>query len=179
MIEFELANHGRARVWIDELPPVEPLSSDASWRQESIDGAKKQAFHKRVVVELFQPFGATFHYGLLGAEFQANASDELVVTVSVDTSNPKIPYVDSLASKVDEVVVGSTHEYAESILTSLRHQPSELLPRGQLKFTFMAHSAVGSARIVFEKLASAVIRLLVRIEPVQGADEMAKIFKRT
>jgi hypothetical protein len=179
MIEFELAKRGKARVWIDELPPVESLSSVLSWRQEGFGGAKGQAFHKRVVVEFFQPFGATFHYGLLGAEFQASASDELVVAVSIDTPSPKIPYIDSLAIKVDEVVVGSTPEYAEAVLTSLLHQPAELLPSGQLKFTFMAHGAVGSARVVFEKLASAVIRLLVRIEPLQGGDEMAEILKET
>jgi len=179
MIEFELAKHGRARVWIDELPSVEPLSSDSSWRQEGFASAKRKTFHKRVVVEFFQPFGATFHYGLLGAEFHANTSDELVVAVSIDALSPRIPYIDSLAAKVDEVEVGSTPEYAEAVLTSLRHQPAELLPSGQLKFTFMAHSAVGSARIVFEKLTSAVIRLLVRGEPLQGEDEMAEILKGT
>lgn len=177
MIDIEITKRGRARVWIDESPSVEPLSSEVFLRQEGLPTGKRQAFHKRVVIELFQPFGATFHYGLLGTELQVNAGSELLVAVPIDTPNPKIPYVDSLAAKVDDVVIGSTPEFAEAVLASLRRLPSELLPSGQLNFTFMAHGAVGSAQIIFEKLAAAVVQLLIRIEPPQGEGDMAEILK--
>jgi hypothetical protein len=177
MIDIEFSNHGRARVWVDELPPVERLSNDVSWHQESFADAKGQAFHKRVVVELFQPFGATFHYGLLGAELQENGSNELFVSVPTDSPSLTIPYVGALAAKVDEVVMGSMPEFADAILTSLRHLPAELLPSGQLTFTYMAHGAVGSARVVFEKLATAAVRLLMKIDAPRGEDEMLEILQ--
>lgn len=177
MIDIEFSKRGRARVWVDELPPVGSLSSEVFLRHEGFRAAAQQVFHKRVIVELFQPFGATFHYGLLGAELQENESGELIVAVPADTPRPQIPFVGSLAAKVDEVVIGSTSEFAEAVLASLGNLPAELLPSGQLTFTYMAHGAVGSAGIVFGKLAAAVVRLLVMIEPPQGEAEMVEILK--
>jgi hypothetical protein len=177
MIDIEFSKRGRARVWIDELPPIEPISSDVSWRKEGFGSAGQQAFHKRVVVELFQPFGAAFHYGLLGAELQVNTSGELVVAVPIDMPGSKIPYVGSLAGKIDEVVIGSTPEFGEAVLAGLHYFPVDSLPSGHLNFMFIAHSGVGSARIVFEKLAMAVVRLLIRADFPQGEDEMTEVLR--
>lgn len=163
-IKFSRQLGVRARIWVDELPPFESLAKEVAWRREGFSGTKLSAFHKRIVVEVFQPFGAAFHYGLLGADLRSGTSDGLVVTVPVNMPNPNALYTGALAEKVDEVVVGSTPEFAEAVLVAARNFPSELLPSGELNFVFMAHSTVGSARIVFEKLTKAIFRLMGTVD---------------
>jgi len=178
-IEFSKYSNGRARIWIDEFPPIEPLAGNVSWRSENFDDALRLVLHKRIAVELFQPFGAMFHYGLLGAELNFNSGSGLVVTMPIDTPCPKISYPEALVKNFDDVSIGSTPEFSSSVFSALRRLPSCILPRGRLDFTIMAHGSVGSAPMVFDRLASAIIRLFGCAEISDNEIDVSGIFDKS
>jgi hypothetical protein len=69
----------RIRLWFDEIPDDALLPRDTMQESYVFDGGAATVLRKRVAIEVFLPFGASFHYGLLGGEFHSNEGNALVV----------------------------------------------------------------------------------------------------
>jgi hypothetical protein len=167
----------KVRMWRDELPAgaaFEPSGPPVA-ATLAVDPSVAVAC-TRAAVEMFQPRGASFGYGLLGAELSASVGGELHVVVPTGPSSAG-PYLDSLAGHLDTVTVGSTREYADAIVAGIREAQAAFkrLPGGRLTVVCMAHGAVGSSPAVFRALAKAAVRLLVRGGMPQTADEAAAL----
>lgn len=150
----------KIRLWFDDLPSATLLSNEATRENRVLSGGLVDIAWKRVAVEIFQPFGASFHYGLLGGEYQSTGESNLEVIVPIDTPFPERRYDDALTGSLDAVMIGGLPEYANAIYTALDKLGIEARPSGLLNITCMAHGEVGSAPIVFDGLARALIRAL-------------------
>lgn len=181
MTEFVLPTGvGRkVRLWIDNLPAVATVAAHAKRIEYLVTDAKAVALHTSVAVEVFQPMGGSFRYGLLGAELSPDSTGTFSVVVFAESPEANRRYSKSLAGKLDEVMVGGTPQYAAAVIAGIRTMQKESRPSGRLIFSRMAHGSAGSAPIVFEMLAKAVVRLLIRDGKPQTADEAATLLVPT
>lgn len=138
-LEFDNKFGRRARVWLDDLPSDTLLSNETMRETHVFEGGGATVFRKRVAIEIFQPFGASFHYGLLGGEYQSNEGNGLEVIVPVDTPFPERRYVDALTRSLDTVMIGGLPEYASAICAGLEQVSISARPCGVLNLTCMAH----------------------------------------
>ncbi len=169
-LDFEKLGR-RARVWLDELPSGVQLSNETMRETHIFDGGGATALRKLVAIEVFQPFGASFHYGLLGGEYQATEVNALEVTVPLNTPFPDRLYAASLARSLDTVTIGGLPEYAPAICTGIEQVSISARPCGVLNLTCMAHGEIGSAPIVFSSLARALVIALCRSDQPASFDE--------
>lgn len=162
----------KLRIWLDELPGDALVSRFSENREEIIRGAGSVAIRQSAAVEFFRPVGGTFQYGLLGADFSSANDKSLSIVLPRGSSTPIRRFGDSLAGRLDTVIIGATSEYSEAVVKELgRWRPSEL-PSGRVYFSAVAHGAVGSAPVVFASLASAVIRLLMGSDIPKSEEEV-------
>ncbi|QEX16444.1 hypothetical protein FRZ44_17370 [Hypericibacter terrae] len=160
LLEFDNRRGWRARVWLDELPTTALLSNDTVREIHVFECGSAVASRKSVAVEVFQPFGASFHYGLLGGEYRPIQRRALEVIIPTDTPSTARLYADSLAGSLDTVTIGGLPEYATGICTGLQRLSLIAKPCGALSLTCMAYGEVGSAPIIFGSLARALILVL-------------------
>ncbi len=177
MTEFVLPKGvGRSvRLWIDDLPAIVVGPAHTKRIEHPVADVKAVALHSRVAVEMFQPMGGSFRYGLLGAEFSSDSTGTLNVVVPTESQGTECRYAESLAGELDEVIIGGTPQYAAAVIAGIEKMQRESLPSGRLIFSVMAHGIVGSAPIVFEMLAKAVVRLLIHDGEPRTADEVATL----
>lgn len=170
-LEFNNKLGRKTRVWFDELPGDALLSNETARETHVFEGGAAIAQWRRVAIEVFQPFGASFHYGLLGGEYQSTERGELEVIVPVDTPFSERLYGDALASSLDTVTIGGLPEYAGAICSGLEQMNIGARPSGVLNITCMAHGEIGSAPIVFSSLARALVIALCRSDQPTSFDE--------
>jgi hypothetical protein len=174
-LEFSNKFGKKAKVWLDDLPSGALLSNETVRETNVLEGGPVTALRKRVAIEIFQPFGASFHYGLLGGEFQSTEGNELKVIVPLDTPFPERRYGDSLAGSLDAVVIGGLPEYVNAIYTGLEQAGVGARPCGVLNLTCMAHGEIGSASTVFSSLARALMLALCRSDQPASLDDVVAL----
>lgn len=170
-LEFTNKLGRKARIWLDDLPGDALLSNETARETHIFEGGSAIAQWRRVAIEVFQPFGASFHYGLLGGEYQSTERDELEVIVPVNTPVSKRIYGDALASSLDLITIGGLPEYAGAIFSGVEQVNIDARPCGVLNITCMVHGEIGSAPIIFGSLARAVIITLCRSDPPSSLEE--------
>lgn len=165
-------NLGRsARVWLDDLPGDVLLPSETMRETYVFESGAAIVKRQRVAIEIFRPLGPSFHYGLLGGEYQTVEGHELQVIVPIDTPVSERLYGDALASSLDVVRVGGMPEYAGAICAGVGQVSIGARPSGVLNITCMAHGEIGSAPIIFSSLARALIATLCRSDQPSSLDE--------
>ena len=181
MMEFALPMGlgRRVRLWVDDLENLPKIPGDVARRKDVIPAYGSTPGHRRVAAEMYTPFGGSFHYGLLGVETSPGPLGSVTVVVPTQSAVPNTRYLDSLVGTLDDVIIGSTPEYAEAVVAAVRGQSNSGLPSGRLEFTVMGHGMIGSAVTVFETLAKALILLLMRSEQPKTADEAAELLRAT
>jgi hypothetical protein len=113
-----------------------------------------------VIVEWLSPRGGHFLYGLLGgfAEPVGAAFGEVRVAVG-ERDGP--PLEGTLVDALDRVHVGLPKDYAAAILTSAMAAVAKApLSPSTIRFDEAVYGEVGSSEIVFERLATLVVRLM-------------------
>jgi hypothetical protein len=159
----------RTRVWLGELPDLTYPVVDVLERTLEA-GASPSPAVRRVAIEALLPHGARASYGLLGAEFTPRHSGQLVVQVAI-SGRTEQRFVESLASRIDDVRVGMLHEYANSVLDGVSlTTEARLVGPGLVRFDRAAHGAVGSNQWLFQRLSAAIVRLLAG-QPESPSDE--------
>ncbi len=160
MVSPVLGFHRKVRIWINELPPAK---YEIFQTIRCILRAERTMKIERTcaAIELLVPRGGRIEYGLLGAEFAANRSNEVTIEVGISDPAPP-PYCDSLAASVDQVRLGLTVDFAQSVVegATCAQEKFECLPSGVLLFNCAAHGAVGSNRFIFRGLGAAAVRLV-------------------
>lgn len=175
LLEFDSEVGRRVRIWLDDLPSVALLSNETTRETRVLSSGSATAVRSRVAIEIFQPFGPSFHYGLLGGEYQAVERNELEVVVPLDTPFPDRQYADSLARSLDTVTVGGLPEYATAIYAGLDRVKISDRPSGVLNLTCMAHGEIGSAPVVFTSLARALLLALCRRDQPSSLDDVMEL----
>lgn len=176
MIELQLAQHRKARVWLNELPDARTTSAKVSER--SVQGGKT-VFEgvRRAAIEILIPRGPRALYGLLGAELRPNQSEALVIRV-IASNNDGTPFRDSIALSSDEAQVGLPDEFCQAVVEGAASQVAKSggLSSGELLFSHAAHGLVGSAPIVFKWLAACLVQLLREGDGI-GQQQIADILQ--
>lgn len=170
-LEFSNKLGRKARVWLDELPGDALISNETAREAHVFEGGAAIAQWRRVAIEVFQPFGASFHYGLLGGEYQSTERGELEVIAPIDTPFSERLFGNALASSLDMVTIGGLPEYAGAIWSGVEQVNIGARPCGVLNITCMAHGEIGSAPIMFGSLARALIITLCRSDQPSSLDE--------
>ncbi|MBD2385906.1 hypothetical protein [Cylindrospermum sp. FACHB-282] len=172
MKQLDLGLTGKARIWKDEnfnypwnFRPIYPAVDE---RRETINNHAKSGSlsKKQVMLERLVPLGARFLYGCLGAIFEPNNSDKLVLNVVISTELEREVNF-SLATSLDVVRVGIPEEYANSVFIGAKsklQEPaiSDIFGSGEVYFKWGTFGEIGSSRAFFHDLACAVIEVMVR-----------------
>jgi hypothetical protein len=109
---FDLVRHRRANVWLDEAPPATFNALYSVTR--TLKASKVVAAPRRIAaLEIKIPRGPMNSYAFLGAELAALALDGLEVVVPINGMGSSC--ASSLVSKLDNVRLGMTEEYAEAV----------------------------------------------------------------
>lgn len=155
---FELPQHRRVKVWIDEAPPADFTPASVVTRVVK-PKVIVEATRTTVGIEVNIPHGPKASYGLLGAELVEANVDGLEVVVSVNKVG--FPFQEALALKPDDVRVGLLDEYANAVVAGVVKvaESSGIPTRASLRFRWAAHGLVGSSPSVFEKVSGLVMRL--------------------
>lgn len=151
-------------IWLQDLPSEARLATDSGEAMLKLKSGSVEVFRQRAAIEIFQPLGATFRYGLLGAEYTANGSDFLEFVMPGRSSEGNGLISNSLAGSLDVVSVGPAPEYTKAVQQGVENLPVAARPSGTLKVCRMAHGRIGSSSELFRKLSSALVFLM--IEPV-------------
>lgn len=114
-----------------------------------------------LALELYYPRN-TSNYGMLGAIFWPNNSNELEIIIKY-SENIKEVYSTSLVSEYDTVFFGINEEYCDTIAESAVKTIKEYqeFPSGKIEFYMGAYSEVGSSQILFSKLTEIIIKLIL------------------
>src|SRR5713226_8667543 len=100
MITLQLAQHRKARVWLNELPDARVKS--AKFAEHSVPSGKPALERvRRAAVEILIPHGPRALYGLLGAELLSKESGTFVIRVAVSDDGCR-PFPGSIALSSDE-----------------------------------------------------------------------------
>jgi len=136
---LNLSYHRKMRVWLGELPPLKYPAIDSLER--TIKAIISQIYNRKsAAVEMFIPKGGRAISGLLGAEFQPELSQELLVKVAVsETATQQLDWL--LASRLDRTYMGLPSEYCHSALSGAL-SAAEILGSGLLHINCAAHGKV-------------------------------------
>lgn len=166
MIELQLAQYRRARVWFNGLPDARPTSYKVSERSV---GGGNVVFEKarQAAIEILIPRGPRALYGLLGAELRPSRSERLTVRVLV-SSNAGSLFPGSIALASDETRIGLPSEFSQAVVEGAIEEITKTggLGSGELLFDRAVHGSVGSAPIVFKWLAACLVQLLRECESI-------------
>ncbi|WP_139025375.1 hypothetical protein [Acetonema longum] len=118
------------------------------------------------------------YYALLGIGyiFEKTSNLEVCVNITEDTDNV---VTDSLALPSDNVHIGISNEYAQTILSTAVKVCNSLstLPSGILTFNIGGYSDYGSNQVIFSKITSIIIRLLVTRQDNSDCEELKNIIR--
>jgi|LSQX01.2.fsa_nt_gb hypothetical protein len=169
-----IGNLKKCRVWLEELPSteckvIEVISSVLK------NSNYKRGINQRIAVELFV---APRYYAFLGVEYDYKEGNNLEVCVNITEISDKI-INDSLALPSDKVHSGISNEYAQTILNTSIKVFNNLsnVPMGVLIFNVGGYSDYGSNQIIFSKITSIIIRLLVGKQGNIELEELKNIIR--
>jgi hypothetical protein len=170
---FEAPLGTKVSVWLNELPKAALVPPGANWDERTFPCGGRNGVRRAAAIEIFRPFGGSFHYGLLGGELENKSQNFLKVVAPCSSSSGSLPYTEALSASLDRVIVGGADEYTSAIYAGIEREGRDNLPGGGLHITCMTHGQVGSARIVYQDLAGALIRLFIEeSEPTSLEDAM-------
>lgn len=155
--EFLGKNGPKFRVWIDEFRPNFVLSIEEKIVGFICAAGPKSQSRRIVIVEVFQPVGAAFQYGLLGGVYEPYAGGILSVLVSAAARKLSSPYENSLASSVDFVRLGGWDLYGGSVINGINSVSESIRPSGSLTIFCMACGDIGSSPFIFERMARTIV----------------------
>ena len=176
---LELGKYRRARVWIGNLPDA-ACPSVKTLTHTIAAGGELQNGLRLAAIEVFVPLGPRSMYGLLGGQFEPDATGQLTIDVNVSTATERL-FADSLTVKGDQVRVGLPAEYAQAVLAgvNLAHSEMDALASGKLSFNCAAHGAIGSCEAVYKHLAAVLVKLFNAASLELSDDELVKLFPPT
>lgn len=162
----------KIRIWVGERPDA--IGHETGTVRGSVAASPSQMTNARsATVEMLRASVDPSSYGLLGATFEPNQGNQLVIEV-MHSERPGAPCPWALAKYPrDDVRVGLIPEYAQcvvdAVLSDERHQ---LLGSGVLRFDVSASSAIRSSCRMFSWLARKTLRLLeTEIDLEQATDD--------
>lgn len=160
MKAINLGKHQKARVWIDDLPPIDYPSSRIVTHVIPAHKCRGTPI-RRVAIELFVPLGPRSMYGLIGGQYEPDTGNSLIVEIAVSSADEDV-YPDSLASQTDEVKVGLPCEYVRGIVSGIDVGCAEIngVNAGRLRIACAAHGLIGSSEAVFSRIAVALIKIV-------------------
>jgi hypothetical protein len=166
-----------ARVWFDEGQPA-LYQGDRIVRQTWAASAQAPGFAaRRIAVEVLTGRGGHNNsYGLLGADWFPSDSGKLDADIHVCQPERGVGsgavFQASLASRLDQVLIGLPREYSQAVAAGLLEGVSTLalIPAGTLTIQCGAHGMVGSSEFFFRWLAIALVRLFGLPESGRTAD---------
>ena len=160
MRTLELGKHRQARVWIGEVPDT---SFPEVGEVKHIISATRGGYEglRLAAVEVFIPLGPRAMYGLLGGQLKSSEADKLQVNISISSPKERV-FSQSLASKGENVRVGLTQEYVQSVVAGLDAVAAEpmVLAAGTLNIDCAAHGEVSSCGLIYKHLTIVLIKLL-------------------
>lgn len=169
-----IGNLKKCRIWTVKPPltkyqAVKVLNSIV----EANDHISKK--NQDIVVELFV---APRYYALLGIEYIFEETSNLKICVNI-TENTDSVLKDSLSLPSDNVHLGISNEYSQIILNTAVKVCKNLstLPPGILTFNIGAYSDYGSNQVIFSKITSILIRLLVAKLESSNSEELKSIVR--
>lgn len=169
-----IGNLKRCRIWIEKPPLTECKVVKVLNSIEEANGhicCKNQ----NIAVELFV---VPRYYAFLGVEyiFQKRNNLEVCVNITKDSDNV---LTDSLALHSDNVHLGISNEYAETILSTAVKICKNLraLPSGILTFNIGGYSDYCSNQVIFSKVTSILVRLLVAKQDSTDSEKLKTIVR--
>ncbi|GAE90741.1 hypothetical protein [Acetivibrio straminisolvens] len=164
----------KCRVWLEELPLYEykPAKVLSSILETSICMSRE---NQKIAIEIFV---APRYYAFLGAEYVYKESNNLEIHVNVSNDSGEI-ITETLALPSDKVHLGISNEYAQTILnTSMEvFMKLSVIPSGILTFNIGGFSDYGSNQVIFKKVTSIIVRLLVSNIKNTEIDKIENIVK--
>lgn len=156
---LELANQGRAQVWLGDVPDAAyEAAKTVKWSAQAETTVRGKL--TLAAIEIFLPLGPHWMYGLLGGQFKPELKDRLDVDVLVSSSTERF-FVSELTRKSDDVRTGLPVEYVEATIDGISLARGELdkVAPGTLVINRAAHGQIGSSEVVFKHLAVALVKL--------------------
>lgn len=116
-------------------------------------------------------------YGLVGGQFESDEENCLTIDIDVSSSSERL-FVDSLASKVDEVRVGLPDEYVAAFHSGIDIAQSEhsAVTSGTLLINCGAHGVMGSNKEIYKNLAIVLFKLFNSASADSSDAELIELF---
>ncbi len=150
--EFVLKNHLHIKLWTQSSPIV-PFT----------DIPPPSSYYKyTIVLELFQPRGGRFLYGLLGAEVDINLKNsEIILNLTKHDLENRIFQSDFL-NELDEAKYGLPIEYTTELQKFILEISNQMKFNDlyKINFCFSAHSDIGSNIKIFKFLALLILQYI-------------------
>ncbi|KKW77698.1 hypothetical protein AAV96_11795 [Acinetobacter sp. AG1] len=150
--EFVLKNHLHIKLWT-QSSPILPFT----------DILPPSSYYKyTIVLELFQPRGGRFLYGLLGAEVDINLKNsEIILNLTKHDLENRIFQSDFL-NKLDEAKYGLPIEYTTELQKFILEISNQMKFNDlyKINFCFSAHSDIGSNIKIFKFLALLILQYI-------------------
>lgn len=151
-----IGNLKECKVWLNESPleKFEVSNTLSSLVKHSHSVTRN---NQSIAVELFV---APRYYAFLGVDYIYKKTKDIEIIVNVAKKEGRI-ITDSLALPSDNVNLGISDEYAQTILNTSLKVCKNLsnIPSGVLIFNVGAHSDYGSNQVIFSKVTSILMRL--------------------
>ncbi|WP_336937353.1 hypothetical protein [Acinetobacter modestus] len=150
--EFVLKNHLHIKLWT-QSSPILPFT----------DILPPSSYYKyTIVLELFQPRGGRFLYGLLGAEVDINLKNsEIILNLTKHDLENRIFQSDFL-NELDEAEYGLPIEYTTELQKFILEISNQMKFNDlyKINFCFSAHSDIGSNIKIFKFLALLILQYI-------------------
>lgn len=168
-----------AKLWIDDF--IYPIEKDKKKIEFCLPIGRKSASTNNIctdiVMEVFCKRRHASNYALLGARFVSTVTNRLEVEIALDEMGCQ---AEKQRMINDTIYWGLPNEYAESVFSTSKQILMENVdfPSGKLIFYVAAHAYIGSSKLVFEKVTTSMLSLL--LHRIKGAtmDEMEQMFQK-
>lgn len=169
-----IGNFKECRIWLEDVPATEHEIAEVLSSVLEISN-DMSGYNQNIAIELFV---APRYYALLGIKYVYKKTDDIKIFVNITKDIGKI-VTDSLALPSDNVHSGISKEYANTIINASQKVIMDLkvIPSGTITFNFGGYCDYGSNQVIFSKVSSILIRLLVSLQSGTRPDELKKIVR--
>lgn len=154
--EFVLKNHLHIKLWTQSSPilPFTDIPPSSSYRKYTI------------VLELFQPRGGRFLYGLLGAEVDINLENREIILDLTNRNLENRLFQSDFLNELDEAKYGLPIEYATELQKFILEICNQMKFNDlyKINFCFAVHSDIGSNMKIFKFLALLILQYIQNSE---------------